>query len=156
MRKILWSIIFGLNKNLNIKFEGVEEVLIRIFDAFALGVGHQIEVNGFTSDDGAEGTVFHDDHIVADFGDQKGGLSGSRNFGVWRNRCGLFGIKSSGPEIGHVWICLSTWLGKWVLSWLHWHRLTLHWLHWLSRHCDLWLAWRRSWYLVLWIHSCLM
>lgn len=49
--------------------------MVRILDTFTFGRGHEVEVNGLASDDGAERAVFHDDHAVAELGDEKGGLS---------------------------------------------------------------------------------
>ena len=60
----------GADENLGGEVEGVEEVLIGIFYAFALGFGHEVEIYRLTGDDGTKRAVFHDDHGVANFGDE--------------------------------------------------------------------------------------
>lgn len=62
------------------KVKGVEEVLVAVFDTFALGFGHEVEVDRLASDDGTEGAIFHDNEVVAEFRDEEGGLGGDRVF----------------------------------------------------------------------------
>ena len=66
----------GADEDLDGEVEGVEEVLVAVFDAFAFGFGHEVEVNGLASDDGAEGAVFHDDEAVAELREEESGLGG--------------------------------------------------------------------------------
>ena len=87
----------GADEDLGGKVEGVEEVLVRVFDAFTFGFGHKVEVDGLASDDGAEGAVFHDDHAVAKLGDEEGGLGGLRVV-----RGGLSGSLGGGSGDGLV------------------------------------------------------
>ena len=47
-----------------------------IFNTLALGLRHEIEVDGLTSDDDAERTVFHDCHTVTKLRDGKISVSG--------------------------------------------------------------------------------
>ena len=64
----------GTDEDLDAEVERVEEVLVGKFDSFAFLATHEVEVDGLASDDGAERTVFHDDHTVAELGDETGGL----------------------------------------------------------------------------------
>ena len=68
----------GADEDLGGKGERVEEVLVGELDSFAFGVAHEVEVDGLASDDGAERTVFHNNHVVAKLGDEEGGLGGDR------------------------------------------------------------------------------
>ena len=70
----------GADKDLDSEVEGVEEVLVAIFDTLAFGFGHKVKVDGLAGDDGAEGAVFHDDEAVAEFGEEESGLGGEGVF----------------------------------------------------------------------------
>ena len=69
------------DKNLNGKVKRIEEVLVAVFDAFAFLLGHEIEVDGLTSDYSTERTIFHNDDTVTELGDKKSGLGGERVLG---------------------------------------------------------------------------
>ena len=55
--------------------------MVGIFDTFTFGFAHEIKVDGLASDNGAEGAIFHDDHAIAQLGDEEGGLGGLRMVG---------------------------------------------------------------------------
>lgn len=95
----------GADEDLGSEVKGVKEVLVAIFDAFAFLLGHEVEVDGLASNDGAEGTVFHNNNAVAELGEEEGGLGGERildNLGGCRN-VGLISVY--GLRIG--WLVLN-------------------------------------------------
>ena len=64
----IWTNIDALraDQNLDGEIDGVQEILIRHFDAFSFSFGHEVEVDRLTGNNGAEGAIFHDDHGVAE------------------------------------------------------------------------------------------
>ena len=60
----IWSDIDALrtDEDLGCKVKRVEEVLIGVFDTLAFSFGHEVEVDGLTSNNGTEGSVFHNNH----------------------------------------------------------------------------------------------
>ena len=107
----------GADEDLDGEVEGVEEVLVTVFYAFALGFGHKVKVDGLAGDDGAEGAVFHDDETVAKLGEKEGGLGGKR---VFNDGCEVRGGSSGGGRDGLLgWgslggdgLRLGGWLGS--------------------------------------------
>ena len=87
----IWADVNTLraDKNLYREIEGVEEVLVTVFYAFTFGFGHEVEVDGLTSDNGAERAVFHDDETITEFREHECGLSRKWVFdnlwGSWGN-----------------------------------------------------------------------
>ena len=70
--------------------EGVDKVLIGVFYCFPFGFGHEVKVDGFTGNYGAEGAIFHDDYTIAELGDEEIGLGGE-GLGFIGDGLGLFG-----------------------------------------------------------------
>lgn len=98
----------GANEDLDGEIEGVEEILVGVFNALTLGGRHKVEVNGFTSDDGAERAILHNDKTVTQLGDEKGGLGGVGGVGDGRSlglgSGGLLG--GSGRSLGELLVGL--------------------------------------------------
>ena len=96
------------DEDLGGEVDGVEEILERKLNSFALGVGHEVEVDGFAGDDGAERTVFHDDETVADLGNRDGSLGGNgdvrSSLGRKSDGCGRIGRHLLGLILGLLWV----------------------------------------------------